>query len=275
MLGAIFGDIVGSAYEFQPVKNKDFALFPPKSRFTDDTVMLIALMESILDGAHFGETLKRYYRLYPHAGYGERFQRWAEGSSLEPYGSFGNGAAARVIPVGFSYHHLEEVMSRAAESARVTHDHPEGMRGAMAVAATVFLARRKASKAEIQDFVQTTFGYDLRRPVAEIRPGYGHDQSCQGTVPQAIRCFLESDSFEDAIRNAISLGGDADTLAAISGGVAEAHYGFPVRYRQTVSSYLDERMKDVLDRFYRKFSPDDGQRGVETLRSVTLSRPDT
>ena len=254
MIGAIAGDIIGSVYEWQNIKTKQFELFHPDCFFTDDTVLTVALAESILTGTDYVSLMKAYYRRYPGAGYGGYFRRWAEADESHPYNSWGNGAAMRISSVGFAFNTLDEVLLRAAEYTGVTHNHAEGIRGAQATAAAIFLARTGSAKDHIKQYTATTYGYDLSRSVDEIRPTYEFDESCQGTVPQAIVCFLESNSFEDAIRNAISLGGDSDTLASITGGIAEAHYGVPRAIVDRVLSILDEDLRGVTARFMSRYA---------------------
>lgn len=253
MLGAIAGDIIGSVYEHDNIKSKDFPLFHPQATFTDDTVLTVALADSILSGQPYRNLLVAYYRRYPDAGYGARFRAWTEHGPHEPYSSWGNGAAMRVSPIGFAYRELDRVLQAAAASAAVTHDHPEGIKGAQAVAAAVFVARTGSGKSEMQAYVERTFGYDLSTPLAAVRPGYGFDVSCRGTVPYAIRAFLESTDWEDAVRNAVSLGGDSDTLACITGAVAEAFYGLPTPVVAAAYGYLDEHLAAVARRFRRRF----------------------
>lgn len=225
MLGAIAGDIIGSAYEWNNVKHKEFPLFSLDSYVTDDTVLTIAVAEVLLKGGNYVETFHRYYNLYPEAGYGGRFHWWAHNKKEHPYNSWGNGSGMRVSPVAYVGQDLETVLQLAADSAAVTHNHPEGIKGAQAIAAAIFLARTGQSKADIKAYIETTFNYDLGRRLDDIRPGYKFDVSCQGSVPEAIIAFLESVDFEDAIRNAISIGGDSDTIACMTGGIAEAFYG--------------------------------------------------
>ena len=249
MLGAIAGDIVGSAYEFRGTKSKDFPLFSHESRFTDDSVLTVAVAEWILDGGDLAPRLRAWYRAFPRAGYGGMFREWAEIASRGPYNSFGNGSAMRVSPVGFAFDSLNEVLRVAAESAAVTHNHPEGIRGAQAVAAATFLARHERDRNIIARELKSRFEYDLDTPLDTIRPSYSFDVTCQGSVPQALRAFIESTSFEDALRNAVSLGGDADTQACIAGGVAEAYYGVPKEIEAEVRARLDARLIAVVDRF--------------------------
>ena len=249
MLGAIAGDIIGSAYEFHATKSKNFPLFVDESRFTDDSVLTVAVAEWILDGGDLASRLRHYYSIFPRAGYGGMFREWAESPSRGPYYSFGNGSAMRVNPVGFAFDVLDDVLRVAEESAAVTHDHPEGVRGAQAVAMAIFLARNERDKNEIARELKSRFAYDLDTPLDAIRPSYSFDVTCQGSVPQALRAFIESTSFEDALRNAVSLGGDADTQACIAGGVAEAYYGVPKEIEAEVRRRLDPRLAEVMDRF--------------------------
>ncbi|GAA6750395.1 ADP-ribosylglycohydrolase family protein [Thermus antranikianii] len=254
MLGAIAGDIIGSVYEQKPIKTKDFPLFQPGSRYTDDTVLTVAIARAILRKTPYGEEMRRWGRRYPHAGYGPGFRAWLFSHDPRPYGSFGNGSAMRVSPVGFAFQTEEEVLREARAAAEVTHNHPEGIKGAQAVALAVFLARTGWEKEAIRLRIQSLFGYDLSRPLEEIRPAYAFDGTCQGTVPQAIRAFLESTSYEDAIRNAVSLGGDSDTLASIAGGIAEAYYGgVPELIRDKVKRVLPPDLWAVVEEFYQRF----------------------
>lgn len=224
MLGAIAGDIVGSIYENSRTKRKDFKLFAPRSTFTDDTVLTVAVADAILTGGDYGRTIKSYARRHPMRGYGPRFLAWMMMPGNKPYNSFGNGSAMRVSPVAHAFSSEQDVLREARKTAECTHNHPEGIKGAQATALAVFLARCDAGKETIRSAIQDRFGYDLSRTVDIIRPGYRIDLTCQGSVPEAIIAFLDSDSFEDALRNAVSLGGDADTQACIAGAIAEAHY---------------------------------------------------
>lgn len=255
MLGAIIGDIVGSVHEGAGTKTKDFQLFVRESFFTDDTVLTVAVAEWILTGEDLPCLLHDYYHDYPGRGYGGMFHEWASRRAREPYNSFGNGAAMRVSPVGFAFDTLDEVLEWARRSAAVTHDHPEGIRGAQATAAAIFHARRLRDKGEIRNLLETRFDYDLGTPLDLIRLDYRFDETSQGTVPQALRAFIESTGYEDAIRNAVSLGGDADTLACITGGVAEAYYGIPDELAARGLEHLDERLVGVVDRFRERFGP--------------------
>jgi ADP-ribosylglycohydrolase len=254
MLGAIVGDVIGSVHEWAGTKTKDFELFLPQSTFTDDSVLTVAVAQWILDGEDLAETLRSYAVDYPGRGYGSMFDSWVGSTARRPYNSFGNGSAMRVSPVGFACRALDDVLSISERSAAVTHDHHEGVRGAQATAAAIFFARSGQTKDGIRRSLEERFGYDLHTPLDEIRPTYSFDVTCQGTVPQAIIAFLESTSFEDAIRNAISLGGDADTLACITGGMAEAYYGgVPPEIERQVRGLLDRRLLSVVDRFRQRF----------------------
>ena len=252
MLGAIIGDIVGSVYEWRNIKTKEFPLFRQNSVFTDDTVMTIAIAEGLMNGGRpddFINAMKRIGRMYPSTGYGGHFRNWLFTDDRNPYNSWGNGSAMRVLPVGWMFDSLEATENVAEVSAAVTHNHPEGIKGAQATAAAIFLARNGKTKEEIKSYIEIKYGYELSRTLDEIRPTYVFDVSCQGTVPEAIIAFLESNDFEDAIRNAISLGGDSDTLAAITGSIAEAAYGVPETIKDKAVSLLDEPLLDVLNRW--------------------------
>lgn len=254
MIGAIAGDIIGSVYEAAPIKTTDFPLFGPGSRFTDDSVLSVAVAAAILDNRLYAEALHHYGRRYPDAGYGGNFHQWLFTPDPQPYHSYGNGSAMRVSPVGFAFDSREAVLAEAEHSARCTHDHPEGIKGAQAVALAIFLARQGTDKPGIRDALEQAFGYDLRRSLAAIRPGYRFDVSCQGSVPEAIICFLEADDWESAVRNAVSLGGDSDTQACIAGGIAEAFHGpLPAPLHAQVRGYLTDELWDVAERFHRRF----------------------
>ncbi len=252
MLGALAGDIIGSVHEFMGTKSTEFPLFVDASRFTDDSVLSIAVADCLLTGASYVEKFYEYARAYPDRCYGAGFSRWIESGSREPYNSWGNGAAMRVSAVGFARGTMEEVLAEAKRSAEGTHNHPEGIRGAQATAAAVFLGRQGETKAGIRRFVQERFGYDLTRTVDAIRPTYSFNESCQGTVPEAITAFLDSSDYEEAVRLAISLGGDADTLACIAGGIAEAFYGsVPKQIADRALVILDDRLRGMVLRFLR------------------------
>ena len=254
MIGVIAGDIIGSVYEAHPVKTEDFPLFSPGCRFTDDTVMTVATADSILTGKGYAAAYEEWGRLFPHAGYGGMFRQWLRNNNSRPYNSFGNGSAMRVSPVGFAFDTLDKVLEEAKKSAEVTHNHPEGIKGAQATAAAIFLARTGKGKKEIKDYIETTFDYDLSATLAEIRPGYRFDPTCQGSVPQAIIAFLESSTYEDAVRKAISLGGDTDTQACITGGIAQAYYKtIDDHIIKKVRALLDARLLDVVDSFSAKY----------------------
>jgi ADP-ribosylglycohydrolase len=240
-------------HEYAGTKTKKFPLFVSSSTFTDDSVLTVAVGEWLLTGHDLTGLLHAYYRAYPGRGYGGMFHEWASRRRREPYNSFGNGSAMRVSPVGFAFEAIEEVLAWSERSAAVTHDHPEGIRGAQATAAAIYYARRFRDMNEIRRLLESRFGYDLSTPLDQIRPTYSFDVTCQGTVPQALRAFLESTSYEDAIRNAISLGGDADTLACITGGVAEAYYGIPQEIAVRATQLLDARLVAVLDRFRNQY----------------------
>lgn len=254
MLGAIVGDVVGSIYERQNIKTKDFPLFSPACTYTDDTVLTVAVADTLLNGGSYTQKFKEYYRRYPNAGYGRSFSQWATAQTSEPYYSWGNGSAMRVSPIAFTATTLDAVLLEAQRSAEVTHSHPEGIKGAQATAACVFLARTGHSKADIQTYVTAQFGYDLSQTLDEIRPRYQFDVSCQGSVPPAILAFLESTDFEDAIRNAISIGGDSDTIASIAGAIAQAFYKeIPDAMMQQVFSILDAHLHAMTTSFVDQY----------------------
>ncbi len=260
MLGAIAGDVIGSIFEVRNRKSKDFQLFGRFNRFTDDTVLTVATADALLHDKDYAGKYKQYYWHYPLAGFGKSFTVWATLNRSQPYNSWGNGAAMRVSPVGYAFADLETVLQVAAQTAAVTHNHPEGIKGAQATASAVFLARTGHSKVDIKSYVETTFGYDLSKTLAEIRPTYRFDVSCQRSVPQAITAFLEATDFEDAIRNAISIGGDSDTIACIAGGIAEAFYGgVPAAIAQETRQRLDDRLRQVTDMFVTQFQSRQGR----------------
>lgn len=254
MLGALVGDIVGSVYEWRNHRSKDFPLFSEKSFFTDDSVLTVALAETLLLRGDFAETMRRYGARYPAAGYGGMFRRWLVTPGMGPYQSFGNGAAMRISPVGWSGATLEETLELARSYTAVTHDHPEGIKGAQAVAGAIWLGRHRASKPEIRAWVVRHTDYDLHRSCDEIRPAYEFNETCQKTVPEALTAFFESESFEDAIRLGISLGGDSDTLTCITGSVAEAFYGgVPPEIEREALGRLDDPLRDVVRRFRARY----------------------
>jgi ADP-ribosylglycohydrolase len=254
MIGAIAGDIIGSVYEWDNIKTKDFELFSPKCFFTDDTVLTAALADTILTGTSYVDNLKSFYLWYPGRGYGGSFHSWAQSANPSPYNSWGNGAAMRISPVGYAYNDIDTVLAKAAEFTEITHNHPEGIKGGQATATAVYLARMGKTKSEIKDFIETHFQYDLNKHVDEIRPHYKFDVSSQGTVPQAIRAFIDSTDFEDAIRTAVSLGGDTDTVACITGGIAQAFYGgVPERIVNKVYEILDARLGRISREFMEKY----------------------
>ena len=254
MFGAIAGDVIGSVYERFPVRSTEFPLFPRRARFTDDSVLTLATAEAILEGGDYRGAYRSWGRRYPAAGYGPGFKRWLKQDDPPALGSMGNGSAMRVSPVGFAFNSEEEVLREAERSAIVSHDHPEGIKGAQAVALAVFLARTGATKGEIRREISGRFGYDLNRTIAEIRPTYRigarMDMTCEGSVPEAILAFLDGESYEDAVRLAVSLAGDTDTQACIAGGIAEAYYGgVPEPIIQEVRVRLPSEMIAVVDGF--------------------------
>lgn len=260
MLGAIIGDIVGSRFEWDNIKSKKFTLFTPKCFPTDDSIMTLAVANTILscDGDyseladHAVMCMQELGRRYPNAGYGGHFARWLNMPHPKPYGSYGNGSAMRVSPCAYAADTLEDAKALAKTVTEVSHNHPEGVKGAEATAAAVFLGLHGSSIAEIRDYINEHY-YPMDFTLDKIRPAYTFDVSCQGSVPQAIMAFLESTGFEDAIRNAISIGGDSDTIAAITGSIAEAYYGVPDDIRSQAVQYLDEVQIDILNRFEAKY----------------------
>ena len=253
MLGAIVGDVLGSIHEHNPIKTKNFELLNANCVFTDDTVMTVAVADSLMNGTPYVESLQMWGSSYPSAGYGCWFNEWIYSDSPEPYNSFGNGSAMRSSSVGWLFDDDTSVYKEAEESAVITHNHPEGIKGAQAVALGVFLGRTGNTKNEIQDKLEVCFNYDLGQKLDQIRPLYTHDLTCQGSVPQAIIAFLESNDFEDAIRNAISLGGDADTQACIAGALAEAYYmNIPDKIKQFVLNKLTPDISEVLNQLHSR-----------------------
>ena len=259
MYGAILGDMIGAPYEFDMGnKTKDFPLFVERSQFTDDSVMTIAVAEALI-GTYDKSldeirkavitSMQKWGKAYPNAGYGGRFASWLRSSDPQPYNSYGNGSAMRVSSVGWLYDNIERTREVARATAEVTHDHPEGIKGAEATASAIYLARNGHSKAEIKKYITSKFGYDLSRSCDEIRPTYHHDESCQRTVPEAITAFLEGTDFEDVIRTAVSLGGDCDTLTCIAGSIAEAYYGVPNELRSMCRARISDDIKKVIRQF--------------------------
>ena len=269
MYGALLGDMIGAPYEFdRGNKSKEFPLFCENSRFTDDSVMTIAVAEALLDSRFLDDdsiraalikSMRKWGKKYPDAGYGRKFLCWLREKDPKPYGSCGNGSAMRVSAAGWLFDTLEETREKARLTAEVTHDHPEGIKGAEAASGAIFLARTGRSKEEIRDYIVQEFGYDLSRTCDQIRPSYYHNESCQKTVPEAITAFLEGTDFEDVIRTAVSLGGDCDTLTCIAGSIAEAFYGVPAILKAECRRRLPEDMAYILGRFdiSREHSHDD------------------
>ena len=259
MYGALLGDMIGAPYEFdRGNKSKEFPLFCENSRFTDDSVMTIAVAEALLNSRFLDDdsiraalikSMRKWGKKYPDAGYGRKFLCWLREKDPKPYGSCGNGSAMRVSAAGWLFDTLEETREKARLTAEVTHDHPEGIKGAEATSGAIFLARTGRSKGEIRDYIVQEFGYDLSRTCDQIRPSYYHNESCQKTVPEAITAFLEGTDFEDVIRTAVSLGGDCDTLTCIAGSIAEAFYGVPAILKAECKSRLPEDMAYILGRF--------------------------
>lgn len=260
MIGAIIGDIIGSRFERQNIKTKDFELFHPRCRFTDDSVMSLAVAKSLLkcDNDYTSlsniaiNTMQSIGRIYPNCGFGLGFYRWLVSENPQPYGSFGNGAAMRVSPCAYAAKSLEDALSLAQKVTIISHNHIEGIKGAKSVTAAVFLALQKESVENIKKHIMQNY-YNIDFTLDEIRQNYIFDMSCQNSVPQAMQAFFESNSFEDAIRNAISIGGDSDTIGAITGSIAAAYYGVPKDIRETALNYLDDRLKEILVEFERRF----------------------
>lgn len=253
MIGAIAGDIIGSVFERHNYTATDFTLFGRRNHFTDDTVLTLAIANAIMTGEDYGLKLREWYRLYPNLGYGPGFRRWAAASTGQVRPSLGNGSAMRVSPVGFAFNTLGQVLEEAKKSAFPSHGHPEGIKGAQAVASAVFLARTGAGMREIEDYIVGGFGYKLKS-LEEYREHPKHDSTCAGSVPQALVAFLKSTSYEDAVRKAVSVGGDSDTIACMAGGIAEAYYG-GVRdeIREKVLGMLDQKLHGIAIRFSEEF----------------------
>ena len=273
MMGAIIGDIAGSRYEFSPVKDKDFSLFPEGCEVTDDSVMTVAVAEVLLDlkgdesddeiKERLAGNMKKWGSKYPDAGYGGRFAEWLQSDSIEPYNSYGNGSAMRVAAVGWLYDDLETTRHMARLTAEVTHNHPEGIKGAESVAAAMYMGRTGSTKEEIKEYVEKEFGYDLSRPYDEVRENCTFNETCQVSVPEAFIAFLEGNTYTDAVGNAIYLGGDADTQACIAGAIAEAFYDdnedeeirIPFDIWLAGFHYLPKDMEKVVNRFYNRVRP--------------------
>lgn len=251
MLGAIAGDIIGSIYEGKSIRTKYFDLFTPKRYFTDDSVLTIAIADAILNQCSYTDKLKEYCRAYPGAGYGSNFFNWAHSESVEPYNSYGNGSAMRVSPVAYAYSTLELVLQEAEKTALVTHNHPEGVKGAQAIASAIFLAKIGKNKQEIQNYLETNFDYNLSADLEQLLPA---NVSCQNSIPQAIIAFLHAEDFEDAIRNAVFIGGDTDTIACMAGSIAEAFFGIPPEIAEMTLNHLDSRLLSIINAFLVKYS---------------------
>lgn len=258
MLGAIVGDYIGSVHEFAASKTKDFPLIAERCRVTDDSLLTIAVAEWVMTGTDLVTRFHDLVATYPHAGWGTMFYQWAHRRSRQPYHSYGNGAAMRASPTGWAFATLDETLAAAADSARVTHDHPEGIKGAQATAAALFFARTTHDKSVVRREIAERFGYDLDRTVDSIRPSYSFDETCQGTVPEAIVAFLDADDVEDAIRNAVSLGGDADTLACIAGAIAHAYFGkIPATLSNAALAALPQPLRAAWDDFRDRYGVPD------------------
>ncbi len=253
MLGAIAGDIIGSVYEHRPIKHCEFALFDRHSTWTDDSLLTVAVADALLQGRSYSQCLFEWGCRYPGAGFGRSFHAWLRAGGGAPYGSWGNGSAMRVSPVAWAFDDEASMLDAATEAAAATHDHPEGIKGAQAVSLAIFMARQGADKIDIARRIQADFGYDLDRRLVNIRPGYRFDVSCAGSVPEALIAFFESEDYESAVRNAVSLGGDADTQACIAGSVAEAWYGgVPDAIVSESLSRLPADMRQVVTDFVRR-----------------------
>lgn len=255
MLGAIVGDIAGSRFEFDNLRSTDFELFEVGCGFTDDTICTLSIADALLHDAPFDIALHRWCNKYPHpkGAYGGSFARWVQSDNPQPYNSFGNGSAMRVSPCGWVSDDRNTVLELAEQSAECTHNHPEGIKGAVAVADCIWHARKGYSKADIRQMVSSVYGYDLNATCNHIRSTSTFNETCQVTVPQSIVCFLESTDFECAIRLAVSIGGDSDTIAAITGGIAEAFYGIPTTIKQKAMEYLPAEFITVIDNFYKQY----------------------
>ena len=254
IIGAIIGDVIGMPYEFNNTKDYNFEMFLPSATFTDDTVLTVAIADCILHDKDFTKTVWEYGRKYTHRGYGGNFSRWLHSDNPQPYNSYGNGSAMRVSPVGFAFDDIDTVMDVAEQTAVISHNHPEGIKGAQATATAILLARQGKSKDEIKNFIETKFNYNLNFTIDGIRPFYRFDVTCQGSVPVAIVAFLDSKNFEDAIRLAISVGGDSDTIGAITGAIAAAYYKeIPQEILNFTLSKLPAEFIEIIDEFEEKY----------------------
>ncbi|WP_304833941.1 ADP-ribosylglycohydrolase family protein [Muribaculum intestinale] len=258
MIGAIIGDIVGSTYEFAPTKDYNFELLPAGSNYTDDTVMCMAMADAVMHGIHYAKAMYDWGNKYPNpkGGYGGSFANWLHSEERKPYNSFGNGSAMRVAPIGWAFGSLFATQMSAYDSAAVTHSHPEGIKGAVATATAIFMARHLRTKEQIKQAIEQQFSYDLSFDLQECKDTYSFDETCMGTVPVAIKCYLESSNFEDAIRLAVAMGGDADTLACITGAIAEAGYGthtIPAQLFEAADALLPKEMMELLCEFIRRY----------------------
>jgi ADP-ribosylglycohydrolase len=273
MIGAIAGDVIGSVHEGAGTKTKDFPLFHEYCRFTDDTVLTLAVASGLLKGIDYVDCFHDFFHAYPQMGFGGRFIEWAVSRSREPYNSWGNGSAMRVSPIGFAFDSLDEVMSQARMTAEATHSHLEGIRGAQATAVAILLSRMGYDKSELKEYLEGEFGYNLSERLEDIRRDYEFDVSCQGSVPQSIIAFLESTDYEDAVRNAISLGGDADTMACIAGGIAEAYYGsVPDHIVRQALDRLDSRLRAIVEEFTARYGNRRTTRCTQPAKSGGLGR---
>ncbi len=282
MYGAIIGDIVGSRFEFdQGNKSKEFELFTEECDFTDDTVMTIAVAEALIESgkeadeytvkSNLIKSMKKWGQKFPHAGYGARFIDWVLSDDPEPYGSYGNGSGMRVSPAGWLYDTIERTREVARWTAEVSHNHPEGVKGAESTAAAIFLSRHGASKDEIRDYIEKEFDYDLSRTLDDIRPTYHHVEDCMHTMPEAFECFLESESYEDCLRNVMFIGGDTDTLGAIAGAIAEAFWGIPVMFVVKAKEYLDPELEKVVEKTYKIVNGASGEDPYENNKFIKMA----
>lgn len=254
LIGAIAGDIIGSVYEKHNIKTTEFPLFTERSRFTDDTVLTLATAAKLINNSNYVKEYQYFGRKFPKAGFGPDFKTWISSEDPKPYNSYGNGSAMRVSPVGFAFETIGDALKEAKRSAEITHNHPEGIKGALAVASAVFLANNRSTKDEIKNYIESNFNYNLNRRIFDIRALYTFDISCQGSVPEAIIAFLESTDFENAIRLAISIGGDSDTIASITGAISEAYYNvIPEEIEKNVIQLLPDDLINLLIDFAKKY----------------------